>query len=106
MYTFTAGETIWFGLENTDNIAVQSVDAFLFKSSAKLATAPDGPSIATFEKEAKSPLAEGYADGWMFTISAEDSEALQPGVYYAQPVLNFANGFVDKPAKILITIEA
>lgn len=102
-YTFTRGETVSLALENMDGAVVTAISAGLKRRSSAYG-APAGPVVAYMAEEARESLGEGFAGGWLLSLTPEQSLALTPG-YYALDARLTIGGSVEITDAVTIQIK-
>lgn len=92
MQTFTRGETIVIGLQNTDAVTYNGITAQMKKA---VSAVPSGPKVADFVVTDVPDFGDGLGSGWLLTIPNTISAGLEPGSYLVDARVTFAGGFVE-----------
>ena len=103
-YVFTRGETVSVALENMDGAEVTGIKAGLKRRDSAFAD-PKGPVVAEMAAEARESLGEGFAGGWLLSLTPEQSLALTPGFYALDARLTIG-GSVEITDAVTIQIKA
>lgn len=77
-YVFTRGETLTLALRNLDDVEVEEIGAV-----AKIYAngIPAGEPVVTFAVEEIADFGDDLGSGWNFTLSAEQTLAMQARLY-------------------------
>ena len=108
-YAFPRGATIVLAIEAIGAGAAElaGIDASaVLKRAAhgRGVPAPDAPIAATFAVTER-PAGPGVGAGWAFTIPAEVSAALDPGLYVTNAVFALPGGAIEKSGLLWLQID-